>query len=88
MLPDFTRLPLRSSSPNAATAVSRALSFDQMLLPRPTNIAQSSAVPMYPCIGWDHTTASTAHSSIHGDSQFTSAAITKSEPSPCGHHLS
>uniref|UniRef100_A0A915JS70 Uncharacterized protein n=1 Tax=Romanomermis culicivorax TaxID=13658 RepID=A0A915JS70_ROMCU len=28
--PDFTCLPLRSSSPNAATAARRALGFDQM----------------------------------------------------------
>uniref|UniRef100_A0A915I5P9 Uncharacterized protein n=1 Tax=Romanomermis culicivorax TaxID=13658 RepID=A0A915I5P9_ROMCU len=42
---DFTLLPLRSRSPNAATAARRALSFDQMLLPRPSNITQSSAVP-------------------------------------------
>uniref|UniRef100_A0A915JGD2 Uncharacterized protein n=1 Tax=Romanomermis culicivorax TaxID=13658 RepID=A0A915JGD2_ROMCU len=43
--PDFTRLPSQSSSPNTATAMGRALSFDQMLLPRLTNIAQSSVVP-------------------------------------------
>uniref|UniRef100_A0A915KXD5 Uncharacterized protein n=1 Tax=Romanomermis culicivorax TaxID=13658 RepID=A0A915KXD5_ROMCU len=45
MPPDFTCLPPRSSSPNAPTASRRALSFDQMLLPGPTNIGQSSAVP-------------------------------------------
>uniref|UniRef100_A0A915HUM0 Uncharacterized protein n=1 Tax=Romanomermis culicivorax TaxID=13658 RepID=A0A915HUM0_ROMCU len=43
--PDFTRPPSRSSSPNAATAVRRALCFDQMLLPRPSDIEQSTAVP-------------------------------------------
>uniref|UniRef100_A0A915I0D7 Uncharacterized protein n=1 Tax=Romanomermis culicivorax TaxID=13658 RepID=A0A915I0D7_ROMCU len=43
--PDLTCLPSPSSSPNAATAVRPALSFDQMLFLRPTNIAQSSMVP-------------------------------------------
>uniref|UniRef100_A0A915K7U5 Uncharacterized protein n=1 Tax=Romanomermis culicivorax TaxID=13658 RepID=A0A915K7U5_ROMCU len=43
--PDLTRLPSHSSSPKAATAARWALSFDQMLLPRPTNTTQSSAVP-------------------------------------------
>uniref|UniRef100_A0A915KKW3 Uncharacterized protein n=1 Tax=Romanomermis culicivorax TaxID=13658 RepID=A0A915KKW3_ROMCU len=46
--PDLTRLPSRSSSPNAATVAPRALSFDQMLLLRRTNIVQSSAVPTAP----------------------------------------
>uniref|UniRef100_A0A915KY73 Uncharacterized protein n=1 Tax=Romanomermis culicivorax TaxID=13658 RepID=A0A915KY73_ROMCU len=43
--PDFTRLLSQSSSRNATTATRCALSFDQMLLPQRTNIAQSSAVP-------------------------------------------
>uniref|UniRef100_A0A915L9V4 Uncharacterized protein n=1 Tax=Romanomermis culicivorax TaxID=13658 RepID=A0A915L9V4_ROMCU len=43
--PDFTCLLSRSSSPNAATTARRALSFDQMLFPRPPNIAQSAAIP-------------------------------------------
>uniref|UniRef100_A0A915KVM2 Uncharacterized protein n=1 Tax=Romanomermis culicivorax TaxID=13658 RepID=A0A915KVM2_ROMCU len=47
---DFTRLPSQSSSPNTATAAHCALSFDQMLLPWLTNIAQSSAVPTNPLI--------------------------------------
>uniref|UniRef100_A0A915L2E0 Uncharacterized protein n=1 Tax=Romanomermis culicivorax TaxID=13658 RepID=A0A915L2E0_ROMCU len=71
-----------------------------MLLPRPTNIAQSSAVHtvslpphalvyfQYPCVGGDPTTASTVHPCNHSDSQFTSTAISKSEPSPCHCHLS
>uniref|UniRef100_A0A915JEY7 Uncharacterized protein n=1 Tax=Romanomermis culicivorax TaxID=13658 RepID=A0A915JEY7_ROMCU len=44
-LPDLTGLPSRSSSPNAITAACRALSFDQILLRRPSNIAQSTVVP-------------------------------------------
>uniref|UniRef100_A0A915HWF9 Uncharacterized protein n=1 Tax=Romanomermis culicivorax TaxID=13658 RepID=A0A915HWF9_ROMCU len=43
--PDLTRLPSRSSSPNAAMAVRGALSFDHILQRRPTNITQSSTVP-------------------------------------------
>uniref|UniRef100_A0A915JII0 Uncharacterized protein n=1 Tax=Romanomermis culicivorax TaxID=13658 RepID=A0A915JII0_ROMCU len=46
MPPDFTPLPSQSSSPKAPTAAHRPLSFDQMLLPRPPNIVQSTAVPM------------------------------------------
>uniref|UniRef100_A0A915HWW2 Uncharacterized protein n=1 Tax=Romanomermis culicivorax TaxID=13658 RepID=A0A915HWW2_ROMCU len=42
---DLTSLPSRSSSPNAAMAARRALSFDHILQPRLTNITQSPALP-------------------------------------------